>query len=131
MKRTIQLLFIGLVAFGQMATAQTKSPVWNELKNFHTYMAATFHPAEEGNFAPLRAKADSLLAVVKIWQSSPVPANYKPAETKAALSKLTFQCTAISKAVRNAAGNDSLKKMITDAHDIFHTIVGECRKTDE
>lgn len=94
-------------------------------------MAATFHPAEEGNFVPLRAKADSLFAVVKIWQSSPIPANYKPAETKVALSKLALQCEAISKAVQQAAGNDSLMKMITDAHDIFHMIVGECRKADE
>ncbi len=110
--------------------AQSDQPAWPELKTFHSFMAGTFHPAEEGNLAPLKAKADSLLVASGKWQASPIPANYKPTETRAALAKLVKQCGIISNAVKKNATDTELNKMITKAHEIFHKIVGECRKEE-
>lgn len=127
----IYLVTLFLIATLSGAFAQTGKPGWPEMKTFHSFMSSTFHPAEEGNFVPLKSKADSLLITAKLWQASPVASDYKPAETKAALKKLVKQCTLLKSAVKNNATNDKLMKLIGDAHDIFHTITGKCRKEDE
>lgn len=72
-----------------------------------------------------------MLISAKQWQASEIPANYKTKETKQALKKLVKKCTLIKKSVVKKATDDVLKKQISDAHDIFHTIVKECRKEDE
>lgn len=131
MNRKIKLLAIALLAMVSMAMAQKAKPTWAEMKTFHSFMSSTFHPAEEGNFAPLKAKADSLLIAAELWQASPIPSDFKPVETKAALEKLVVECKAIKKAVNAGKANEQLFTMITGAHDTFHTIVGECRKTDD
>jgi hypothetical protein len=131
MNKKIKLLAIGLLATITIAFAQTAKPQWAEMKTFHSFMSSTFHPAEEGNFAPLKAKADSLLITAKLWQASAIPSDFKPVETKAALKKLVFKCEQISKAVSAKQPDENLKVLISDAHDVFHTIVGECRKADD
>ncbi len=130
MKSIVRLAVIVLAIFPAMSFAQVKSPSWPEMKKFHSFMAATFHPAEEDNFAPLKAKADSLLITAKVWQLSNTPENYKPEETKEALAKLVKQCAEIKEAVDGKADDSKLKVMIADAHETFHKIAGECRKAD-
>lgn len=131
MNKQIKLIVIALIATASITVAQTTQPAWPQLKTFHSFMSSTFHPAEDGDFAPLKVKADSLLIVAKLWQASPIPSNYKPVETKAALEKLVKQCRIVNKAVKEDADDDELKKMITEAHDIFHKIVGECKNADQ
>jgi hypothetical protein len=131
MKKKIKLLAVALLAIITIGFAQTAKPKWAELKAFHSLMSATFHPVEEGNFAPLKAKADSLLIVAKLWQASAIPSDFKPVETKLALEKLVNKCQAIQKAVAGKLSNDRLKVLITEGHNIFHTIVGECRKAED
>ena len=122
---------MAIVFFVTGAFAQEKKAGWPEMKTFHGYMAATFHPAEEGNLAPLRQKSDSLYRAARAWQSSVIPNNFKPAETTAALKKLVAKCASIKKASDAKIDDKALTVMITDAHDIFHHIVGECTKADE
>lgn len=110
--------------------AQTGPQVWPKMKAFHSVMSATFHPTEENNFAPLKAKSDSLVIIARLWQASPIASDYKPVETKAALEKLVKQCEVVNKAVKENADDQQLKKLMAEAHDIFHTIVGECRKEE-
>lgn len=131
MKTKIMLLAVMLLAGITTVNAQNTKPIWKEQNTFHSFMSAAFHPAEEGNFMPLKERADSLLLAAKNWQASPIPADFKPAETKAALKKLVIKCTAVKKAVDEKVSNEILMKLITEAHDVFHTIVGECRKTEE
>jgi len=131
MYKRIKLMAFALMASMAVANAQTTAPAWPQLKTFHSYMAATFHPAEEGNFGPLKSKADSLLIAAKLWQASPIPSNYKTEETHAALKKLVKQCESVNKAVIKKSPDEELKKEITEAHEIFHHIVGECKKEVE
>lgn len=124
----IMLAMIPAISFAQ--TGKTTTAVWPEMKAFHALMASSFHPTEDGNFAPLKQKADSLLMAAKAWQASTIPVDYKPAETKATLDKLVQQCTVLAGAVKAKAADVKLKVLISDAHDIFHKIVGECKKSD-
>ena len=131
MKQKIRLTVLALIAFVTALTAQTKPAPWAEMKAFHHLMSNTFHPVEDGNFAPLKEKADSMLVAAKQWQAASIPDEYKPAETKKALKKLVKECKGIKKAVAANASDDELKKKITVAHDVFHTIVKECKKEEE
>lgn len=131
MNKKIKLLTVALLATVSIAFAQKAKSTWTEMKTFHSYMSSTFHPAEEGDFAPLQAKADSLLIAAKLWKASTIPGDFKPVETKAALTKLVAKCQAIQKAVAAKQPNEKLKTLITEAHDVFHTIAGECRKADD
>jgi hypothetical protein len=131
MNKQIKLLVATFCMLAATASAQTKKAVWPQMKTFHSFMASTFHPAEDGNLAPLKQKADSLEITAKLWQASAIPANYKPAETKAALENLVAKADAINKAVAAKERDDVLKKLITEAHEIFHHIVGECKNADE
>jgi hypothetical protein len=129
MKNVFQLAVILLAMVPAASFAQTEKNVWPEMKDFHTLMSTSFHPAEEGNFAPLRANADALFASAKAWQQSAVPEDkFKPKETKDALRKLVIDIAAVQKAVIANRTDAELLPLITKAHDTFHTIVGECRQ---
>jgi hypothetical protein len=116
--KKITLFLFALVTFTAASFAQankvaTKDAAWPEMKAFHDLMSATFHPAEEGNFAPLKAKVADLYRASKVWVASDVPAQYKTAETKEVLEKLMIQCHDIWAQVDAKASNAKLKTMIT------------------
>ncbi|HMO63463.1 MAG TPA: hypothetical protein PKC39_15140 [Ferruginibacter sp.] len=129
MKTFIAALLVITLPF--LGKAQSPKPSWPEMKRFHQYMSTTFHPAEEGNLAPLKAKADSLYIHALLWEQSTIPPGFKPEETKKALTKLSAQCASIQQAVTAGKDDATLTKLITEAHDIFHHIVGECRKVED
>lgn len=131
MKKKFPLLVCLLALLAGNSFSQQKKAAWPEMKTFHSFMAATFHPAEDGNLNPLRAKADSLYIVAKLWQASSIPSTFKPVETTAALKKLASQCAGIKKSVDAKANDKDLTERITAAHDTFHTLAGECRKADD
>ncbi|MGF2410920.1 hypothetical protein [Ferruginibacter sp.] len=131
MKKKIQLLALALFIFITATIAQNKPAAWAEMKAFHSLMSTSFHPSEEGNLTPLKQQADSMFIAAKQWQASPIPDTYKPKETKKALKQLVKECKGIKNAVAANAADDELKKKIAAAHDVFHTIVKECKKEEE
>ena len=131
MKSIVRLIVILLAMLPAISFAQdSKKTGWPQMKTFHSFMSSTFHPTEDGNFKPLREKADSLLIAAKAWQASKIPANYKVEETTATLAELVIQCENIAGAVKTKAADEKLKVLISDAHDMFHKIVEKCRKDD-
>lgn len=116
-----------LLALPFAVMAQEKTD-WKEMKAFHGLMSTSFHPAEEGNFKPLKAKSDSLLTAAKLWKASAVPAGYKPKETAETLGKLVKQLSEVNQAVKSKKDDAALKAMITEAHDIFHSIAEKCKE---
>jgi hypothetical protein len=140
MKKTLQLAvillaFLPAISFAQATegahTAQAAKNVWPEMTAFHTLMSGSFHPAEEGNFVPLKENAERLFAAARTWQKSAIPEDkFKPKETKEALKKLVLDCNAVNKAVIAKHNDEELRRLITKAHDTFHTIVGECRQAE-
>ncbi|HEX3023727.1 MAG TPA: hypothetical protein VHP12_00830 [Chitinophagaceae bacterium] len=85
-------------------------------------MSNNFNPTEEGNFIPLKLKADSLVIIATAWKSSLIPDNYKPTETKETLEQLIIKCTAVPKAAKQNADANDFKKPITAAYNTFHKI---------
>ena len=131
MNKKIKLMAIAFFAMTSFALAQTGKPVWKEMKAFHAIMSPVFHPADEGNFTPLKTKSDSLLLIAKNWYASPIPADFKPKETKETLAQLVKELTIVDEAVKAGTDNKQLMKLLTIAHDTFHKVAGECKKTEE
>lgn len=113
-----------LPAFAQ---AQQKAS-WKEMHDFHDVISTTFHPAEEGNLAPVREKAGLLVERAEAWKKSAVPAGYNPAKTADTLKRLVKQCKAVRKAVKKGKSDAELTVAITTTHDIFHEIMEKCRE---
>ncbi len=129
MKKILTMALVLLLSVPVITMAQDK-PVWPEMKQFHTVMSGTFHPAEEGNLAPLRERAAELFQAAQKWQQTAVPATFKKEETQAALKELVIKCGAVMKGVEARKTDAELTRMISEAHDVFHRIVGECRNAD-
>jgi len=131
MKRIAVLLGLmftmGFTGFAQTSTG-AKSSGWTEMNNFHAVMSATFHAAEEGNLVPLKERVAELYRASKVWLASNIPSTYKAEETKATLEKLMLQCHEVWRNVDDKADDAKLTALITEAHNTFHKIVGECKK---
>ena len=121
-----KILLYLVMAVPFVVTAQEKSD-WKEMSNFHTLMSTSFHPSEEGNLKPVKAKSDSLLMAARLWKASKVPAGYKPIETSETLAKLVKQLGELNTAVKAGKNDAALKGMIKEAHEIFHDIVEKCK----
>ena len=121
-----KLLIYLMMALPFAITAQEKTD-WKEMANFHGLMSTSFHPAEEGNLKPLKAKSDSLLNAAKLWKASAVPAGYKPKETSETLTKLVKQLNEVNQAVKAKKDDATLTKLITEAHEIFHSVAEKCK----
>ena len=101
---------------------------WKEMHDFHGVMSKTFHPAEENDLGPLKENSAELLTLAKAWQQSKVPQGYDRQVTDPILDKLVQQFVEIQAAVKAKKSDPELKKMITEAHDIFHELMEKCKK---
>ncbi len=124
---TIKKLAFALIAIFVVNTASAQKGEWKEMKTFHAVMSKTFHPAEAGNLKPVKENSADLLAKAKEWQASTIPSDYKNQETTTVLTSLVAKCEELNLAVIAAKSDDDLKKLITEAHDIFHQIGEKCR----
>lgn len=96
------------------------------MDDFHAIMSKTYHPAEEGKLQPVKDNINDLVKKGKAWQSSSVPAGFNEKPVKPLLNKLVAECMAIKEAVTQKKDDDTLKKMITTAHETFHEIMEKC-----
>ncbi len=122
--KKLALFVVVLISF---QTAFAGNGEWAELKAFHSVMSKTFHPAEEGKLQPVKDSAANLLAKAKLWQASAVPKDYNKDETTKTLALLVAKCEELNAAVIANKSDADLKKLITEAHEIFHQIVEKCR----
>jgi len=100
-------------------------------ENFHTVMAATFHPAEEGNVEPLREKAGDLTAAAKTWSNLQLPAEYDDTDLNSRLAELVRGSERIEGLIQTEATDSTLQQAITNLHEVFHGIMGECKHAEE
>ena len=101
---------------------------WPALKDFHKVMSQTFHPSETGDFKPLRTRSNEFLAKALLLKNSIPPVSLNKPAIQIAMDKLVKESTEIQKAVQKNAKDESLKKLIVQAHDTFHVIQGLCKE---
>jgi hypothetical protein len=99
---------------------------WPALKEFHGVMSQTFHPAEEGNLEPIKARSEEMMNKAAALLKTDVPAEFRTNAIFANAEKLQMKSKALHKMVVAKAADADILKALTDLHDIFHEIVGLC-----
>lgn len=111
-------------------SAQTKID-WKEKNRFHRTIGETFHPMEEGDYKPIRARSEEMVKNAIAWEQSTVPDEFKSVKNiKEILKVLVKQSKALDAKIKADASDDVIKKDLTEIHDTFHKIVGLCSAED-
>lgn len=114
----------GLLFANQAAAQMTK---WKEMDAFHEMMAMTFHPAEEGDLAPVMEHAGDLVTRANEWKKSTPPSEFNKPEIKKNLALLAKESKSLQKMVKKQKSEAEIKQAIYALHDRFHTIMMECK----
>jgi len=119
-------------ASAQEVAATEEATAFDEQQEaFHTFMAGTFHPAEEDDLAPLREQHADMVTAAEDWADTEIPAKYADKDLTPQLEELVAGTKEISKMVENDAEDTELKQAIFDLHDVFHGIMGACRDAEK
>jgi hypothetical protein len=124
MKKMLVLFSAVLLSYG--AFAQTKPMDWAELKDYHSVMSATFHPAEEGKLEPIKSRSGEMVEKAVALQKSTPPADFDKKEIKKKVNSLVKGTKSVDKLVKKNAADADITKSLTSLHDVFHEIIGLC-----
>jgi len=125
----MKIKILAIIAFLFTASsihAQSAADKWPALKEFHTVISQTFHPAEEGNLEPVKMRSEELYNKAAALLKSDIPAEYRTNAILASAEKLQMKAKALNKQVLAKASDAELTKSITEVHNVFHDIAGLC-----
>jgi len=125
MKHLKTFLVLSLIFAANTISAQSTFEKWPAIKGFHEVMSQTFHPAEEGNFAPIKARSEEMMTKAALLQKD-IPKEFKTEAIIASTGRLETKSAALHKLIISGATDEVVFKSITDLHDTFHEIVGLC-----
>jgi len=120
MKKICSLL---IASFILIASAQGQKASWKEMKEFHTVMSETFHPAEEGKLGPIKSRSQEMVDKAVVWQKSEVPEGYDKKEVKKLLKKLVDGSKELNKMIKDNADDKAITDKLSGLHDVFHEIM--------
>ena len=126
MKKIKLFIFFALFFVANAVSAQSTFDKWPAIKEFHGVMSETFHPAEEGNLAPIKARSEEMMHKAAQLLKSEIPEEFKTNAIIASAERLQIKSKSLNKLVKSNASDATIVKSITDLHDTFHEIVGLC-----
>ncbi|HSN48030.1 MAG TPA: hypothetical protein VLR29_04660 [Flavobacterium sp.] len=126
MKHLKTFLALTFILVANSISAQSTFEKWPAIKEFHEIMSQTFHPAEEGNFAPIKARSKEMKSKASKLLKSDIPQEFRTDAILASAGRLKTKSKKLHKLVANGATDAKIMKSITDLHDTFHEIVGLC-----
>ncbi|MFY8021732.1 MAG: hypothetical protein ACOVP1_11055 [Bacteroidia bacterium] len=129
MKKLI-LIAISIISF-QFVQAQSIMDKWPELKSFHSIMSQTFHPSEEGNLQPIKERSKEMMDKAIQLADSKIPLEYKTDAIVKAVEQLKTDTKKLHKMIANKASDKDITAALSALHDVFHQIVGLCKKENE
>ena len=126
MKHLKTFLVLALIVVANTISAQSTFDKWPAIKEFHEVMSQTFHPAEEGNLAPIKARSEEMMNKAAMLLKSDIPTEFRTDAILASAERLQIKSKALHKLVKSNGSDAAIVKSITDLHDTFHEIVGLC-----
>ena len=126
MKHLKTFLVLALFVVASSVSAQSTFDKWPAIKEFHEVMSQTFHPAEEGNLAPIKARSEEMMNKAAMLLKSDIPTEFRTDAILASAERLQLKSKALHKLVKSNGTDAAIAKSITDLHDTFHEIVGLC-----
>lgn len=126
MKSIKSFLAVAFFFIISTASAQSMAEKWPTIKAFHGVMSQTFHPAEEGNFEPIKKRSQEMVEKAAALSTAAIPAEYNTKAILASIEKLQINTKELQKMVDNKSNDQELFKKLSLTHDIFHEIMGLC-----
>lgn len=123
LKTFLVLTFIFVV---NTVSSQSTFEKWPAIKEFLGLMSQTFHPTEEGDSAPIKARFEKIMTKATQVLKSDIPAAFKNDAIVSAAWRLESKSTALNQLVTSGATNEFIFKSLSDLHETFHEIVGLC-----
>ncbi len=128
--KKLSLVILALFLFSAVKVS-IAGEKWAELEAFHKVMSQTFHPAEEGNYQPIKDRIGEMVSAASNLVANPVPAEYNKPEILAAAQKLETDSKALEEKIKAGATDEAIFTDLNALHDTFHTIVGLCNPKEE
>lgn len=119
-----------LVLFSSGAMSKSFDGKWPELEAFHKVMSQTFHPAEEGNYQPIKERIGEMVEAAAKLNSSTVPAEYNKPDIIETAKKLETDSKSLEEKIKAGATDKEIFTDLNSLHDTFHKIVGLCNTND-
>ena len=132
--RKLISIFILLFGFFILCSPHTISKPndgkWAELESFHKVMSQTFHPAEEGNYQPIKERIGEMVEAASKLNTSTIPAELNKPEIIETAKKLETDSKALEEKIKAGAEDKDIFTALTSLHDTFHKIVGLCNTNE-
>lgn len=124
------LLFGFLILCSSSVTSKPYAGSWPELEAFHKVMSQTYHPAEEGNYQPIKDRIGEMVEAAAKMNSSTIPAEFNKPEIIETAKKLEADSKALEEKIKAGAEDKDIFTALTSLHDTFHKIVGLCNTNE-
>lgn len=96
---------------------------WNAVKEeYHHFMAFTFHPAEDGDLAPIKKDHDAMAAKAKEFAGLAIPGELAGKGLDERVQRLAKETEALSALIESGAGDEEIKTALFGLHDVYHGV---------
>lgn len=130
MKKISGLLLV-LFCSVQLSFAGSGMSKWPALKAVHNVISQTYHPSEEGNLVPVKARANELYSKAQILLKSKIPKEFDNDKVREAAGMLEKEARRLQLMIKENVGDPEIKEQLSLVHDTLHDIVGLCGSEDE
>ncbi len=108
------------------AIKPNKYDKWTQIQDFHKVMGQTFHPMEEGNFAPIKKRSSELYTAAQQLAKAPIPAEFDKPGVSKTVGQIVENSKKVNDLVAKNASFDKISKAMTNLHDTFHKVMELC-----
>ncbi|WP_395066946.1 hypothetical protein [Flavobacterium sp.] len=127
MKLIKSLFAIALFFAINTISAQSITDKWKQMHDYHELLSKTFHPAEDGNFGPIKNSSEDLVAKAELLDVETMPKDLRNALVEENLAILKRQTKVVSDLVTKKAPDAEIMRAFQNLHDVFHRIVEICQ----
>ena len=133
----VALFLMSLLFTSFISKKQLLVDIWEDLERFHQAIALTFHPAEDGDFEPVKNDSKELVEAAEKLSSSKLPSYFDKNENLknelyTILEKLVIQTKDLDRLVEEKTATDQeLLAQLNALHTTYHHIEGINRQAKE
>jgi hypothetical protein len=120
---------LAIVAFFTISSvsAQSITEKWKQLNDYHELLSKTFHPAEDGNFDPIKNSSEDLVVKAEALDLKTMPQELRTSQLDETIAVLKKQTKTVNDLVQKKAPNAEIMRAFQNLHDVFHRIVEICQ----
>lgn len=122
------LAVVAFLTFSSVS-AQAITEKWKQMHDYHELLSKTFHPAEDGNFEPIKNSSEDLVVKAEALDYRTMPEDLKSAKVEETIAVLKKQTKVVNDLVQRKAPNAEIMRAFQNLHDVFHRIVEICQPT--